>query len=207
MSDDKFDTWLSTAAMSYNVPPADIPREDMWEAITRQLDTESAAVRSRHRWPAPVYTVAATVLLAIGIGTGYWIRDRSPAGVQPSAAPVTAAAPAGISSNDVALQRYMSDAEALLVAYRTSSDSADRRVRTWARDVLSTTRLMLDSPIGRDPARRRLLEDLELVLVQIVQQRGDVPESERQLIDESLRRDHLLTRLRTSVPAGIVRGT
>jgi hypothetical protein len=50
----------------------------------------------------------------------------------------------------------------------------------WARDLLTTTRLLLDSPAGADPARRELLETLELVLVQIARlPRADSPGSAR----------------------------
>jgi hypothetical protein len=67
--------------------------------------------------------------------------------------------------------------------------------------MLTSTRLLLDSPAGEDPARRGLLEDLETVLVQLVQRSG-APADERALLDRSLERTQLLTRLRTSA-AGI----
>jgi hypothetical protein len=71
----------------------------------------------------------------------------------------------------------------------------------WARDLLSNTRLLLDSPAAVDPERRRLLEDLELVLVQIVQL-APANTADRAMIDRALEHDHVMTRLRTAVPAG-----
>jgi hypothetical protein len=72
----------------------------------------------------------------------------------------------------------------------------------WARDLLATTRLLLDSPAGADAQRRGLLEALELVLVQIARlPRADTP-GERALIDRAIRRGDLMARLRTAVPAG-----
>jgi hypothetical protein len=64
------------------------------------------------------------------------------------------------------------------------------------------TRLLLDSPAGRDPARRALLEHLELVLAQIaLLPRADDP-AERALIDGAIRRGDLLAKLRSAVPSG-----
>lgn len=106
-------------------------------------------------------------------------------------------------------EQHLARAEALLTTFAgeearggptatsVASDSA------WARDLLTTTRLLLDSPAGHDPSRRALLEDLELVLAQIARlPRADTPE-ERALIDRAIRRGDLLAKLRgaTSAPA------
>jgi hypothetical protein len=73
----------------------------------------------------------------------------------------------------------------------------------WARDVLSSTRLLLDSPASRDPQLRALLADLELVLAQIVQLSGTpLQAGERELIERAMRDRDLLPRLRSAVPAG-----
>jgi hypothetical protein len=100
-------------------------------------------------------------------------------------------------------------AEALLTAYR-STDGAVRdpqaiqQAARWARDVLSSTRLLMDSPAARDPRMRVLFSDLELVLAQIVQLSGAPLEaSERDLIERALRDRDLLPRLRSAVPAGL----
>lgn len=99
----------------------------------------------------------------------------------------------------VASQRHLQRAEALVavVAAAPRDPMMDSLTSLWARDVLTNTRLMLDSPVGDDPIRRRLLEDLENLLVQLVQRSGPAVE-ERALIDRTLQRTQLLTRLRTS---------
>jgi len=212
--DEKFDTWLQSAAKEYNRPPERVPSAEMWDVIERGLSSAPVAgnIRTLHvrRGPsAPMYAIAAALLLAVGIGSGYWLRGRS-AQVAPSAetAAVKPAIPATSGTFDAALQTHMANAEAFLVAYRgAGNDETDAHVRSWARDVLGTTRLMMDAPAATDAGRRRLLEDLEYILVQIVQLPADAPADERALIDRSLRRDQLLTRLRTSIPAGIVRGS
>jgi len=99
-------------------------------------------------------------------------------------------------------------AEAVLTAYRgaestTRDPQAMQQAARWARDVLSSTRLLIDSPAGRDPQMRMLFTDLELVLAQIVQLSGTPLEaSERELIDRAMRDRDLLPRLRSAVPAG-----
>jgi hypothetical protein len=99
-------------------------------------------------------------------------------------------------------------AEALLTAYRgaeatTRDPQAMQQAARWARDVLSSTRLLIDSPAGRDPQMRTLFTDLELVLAQIVQLSGTpLQASERELIDRAMRDRDLLPRLRSAVPAG-----
>ena len=84
----------------------------------------------------------------------------------------------------------------------------DAQLGTWARQLLTNTRLLLDSPVGDDPQRRPLLQDLELVLVQIVQQLspGSTPQ-DRDLIEKTLQQDHVMTRLRTAIPAGAQHGS
>ena len=94
-------------------------------------------------------------------------------------------------------------AEALVsvIAATPADATMDSLTGKWAREMLTNTRLLLDSPAGDDPLRRRLLEDLETVLVQLVQRSGAATE-ERALLDRTLERTQLLTRLRTGA-AGI----
>ena len=98
----------------------------------------------------------------------------------------------------IASRDHLTRAEALVAVVATMPADAmmDSLMGRWARDVLMNTRLLLDSPAGEDPIRRRLLEDLETLLVQLVQRSGRAAE-ERQLIDRTLQRTQLLTRLRS----------
>jgi hypothetical protein len=102
-----------------------------------------------------------------------------------------------------ASREHLVRAEALIsVIAATPADAVmDSLTGRWARDMLTNTRLLLDSPAGDDPSRRQLLEDLETVLVLLVQRSGAAVE-ERALLDRSLQRTQLLTRLRSGA-AGI----
>jgi hypothetical protein len=115
-------------------------------------------------------------------------------------------APLGSSSAAYQLvtQQYMKQTEALLVSYRGDAKNQvmDATIGKWAKDLLSSTRLLLDSPAASDPQRRQLLEDLELVLVQIVRLTPRSSTEERDLIDNTLKDADVLSRLRTAIPAG-----
>ncbi|HEY8165750.1 MAG TPA: hypothetical protein VIF83_09385 [Gemmatimonadaceae bacterium] len=114
----------------------------------------------------------------------------------------------GPNAYQVATIQHLADAEALLTSFRIESRSRkmDASLSTWARDLLTSTRLLLDSPAADDPRRVRLLQDLELVLAQIVQLSPTAEARERELIEGTIRDGHVMTRLRTAIPAGPTRG-
>jgi hypothetical protein len=112
-------------------------------------------------------------------------------------------------SMDVATLQHLSRAEALLTAFR-AGDGAVVGGRTsmdrWARDLLADTRLFIDSPAATDARRRQLLFDLELILAQIVQLPAE-SSADRGLVQRSIERGAVLSRLRSTIPAGYSSGT
>jgi hypothetical protein len=132
---------------------------------------------------------------------------NSSAAASPARAPLAANAR---TLYQAAAVQTLAQAEALLTSYRRGDDMVGGRdqeamlqAARWARDVLSSTRLLLDSPASRDPQLRALLSDLELVLAQIVQLSGTpLQPGERELIERAIRDRDLLPRLRSAVPAG-----
>jgi hypothetical protein len=106
----------------------------------------------------------------------------------------------------VATAQHLTEAEAMLTAFKgdLSQGRMDAEISAWGKELLSNTRLLLDSPAARDPVRRKLLQDLELVLVQIVQLSPKSSARDRDLIKGALTDDQVLTRLRTAIP---VKGT
>ena len=92
----------------------------------------------------------------------------------------------------------------LLTDFRAQSarGQLDPQFVAAARDLLTTTRLMLDSPAANDPRLQPLLEDLELVLAQITQLPAEPGrKNEMDLINQGLNQRSVLTRLRTATPA------
>jgi hypothetical protein len=215
--DPAFDAWVRAAAPALHAPGR-APTDEMWSAIERAQQTSREAnagrVRGvtplRRQWLMPA-TIAATLLL--GVALDRLVLSRTPAPPARTAATVAARPPASDSEARAELYRLaavqtLGQAEALLTAYRTSGapmpqDASNRQLGTWAREVLGSTRLLLDSPAGSDAQLRPLLNDIELVLVQIVRLSGTPLDStDRELIDRALRDRDLLPRLRTVVPAG-----
>jgi hypothetical protein len=88
---------------------------------------------------------------------------------------------------------HLGRAEAFLTAVRVGERGEG--FESQARDLLMTTRLLLDARGITDPRTRGLLEDLELVLVQIAQLGGPDGE-ELDLLNDALEQKEVLPRLR-----------
>lgn len=99
--------------------------------------------------------------------------------------------------------QHLIQVEALLTSFKGDLNQGrmDTQMASWGKELLSNTRLLLDSPVASDPLRRKLLQDLELVLVQIVQLSPGASARDRDLIKGALTDDQVLTRLRTAIPA------
>lgn len=196
------------AAKDYNEPP-ETPTEEMWAAIRKALPHARAtddlaarrAARARRgqrlrRWTPWVVGLAAAATLVVGFGLGR--LTQHPAG--PSEGVAAESSPS--TPVRLAAAEHMGEAEALLTLFRASDHSDDRMVTAeWARQLLATTRMLLDSRVAQDPEMATLLEDLELVLVQMANagRAGD-----NELIEEGIRQQQLLTKLRTAAaPADI----
>ena len=161
----------------------------------------------------PVENGPSMVASSSGTNAGRPARrgTTQPRSSAPDNGPQVALAPTGSSSAyQLTTVQHLSEAEALLTSFRTPSNAGeqtDALLAEWARRLLSRTRLLLDSPVANDPQRRPLLQDLELVLVQIVQLSPGSAPQDRELIEKTLQQDHVMTRLRTAIPAGTQRGS
>jgi len=99
----------------------------------------------------------------------------------------------------LAALRHLSRAEGLLTSVAVGE--VDEQVTNWASEMLTTTRLMLDSPATDDPRMARLLEDLELILAQIVNTTEDRKDADLRWIQQGLETNNVLPRLRNALPA------
>jgi len=211
-----FDTWIASKAPMLNAPgPA--PRDDMWAAIqaSRATSQDAAAgnlpgVTPLRRSPWRLMSLIAAALL-LGVAIDRVMLRPTEQGTTPVAAVPTAGDSADPSRlYRMAAAQTLTQAEALLTAYRASDprqNAGTAQLGRWGRDILSSTRLLIDSPAGSDPQLRALLSDLELVLVQIIQLSGaPLDPADRDMIDRALQDRDLLPRIRTAVPAGAVAG-
>ena len=201
MTDDPIDERIREAARDYNAPPA-TPRDAIWDGVQRKRSLRPVEGRQRLRllWiPA-----AAAALLAVGFLAG---RISWPTGASEAPPPVAEERtgidlqpPRAMLPLQQAAANYLGRTEALLTRYR--SDPGAGALRARARELLSETRLLLDSPASQDAELGRLLEDLELLLAQIAYATGDRETREPTFVSDRLERRDILTRLRSRVPSG-----
>lgn len=207
----RFEEFVRTAVNELD-PAPEVPREEMWSRIqaARRFRRPSARLQPRSAWIAWGVGLAAMLLIGIGLGRLSVLRQPSDPAVpvaRQDALPVnggTAGGDAAAPYRMVALQ-HLSRVEVLLTT--VSNGTIDAQVSTWARDMLSSTRMLLDSPAADDPRMSQLLEDLELVLMQIAspaaRQRGELD-----LIQHGIQQTDVLPRLRATLPAsGAIVGT
>jgi hypothetical protein len=113
-----------------------------------------------------------------------------------------------MSAYRLAVVEHMARAEVLLTSFLADSRTSPNDTRAVAqfaslsRDLLKTTRLLLATHSTDDPALTRLLEDLELVLMQISQYATEGRRSDLDAINQSLDRRNVLPKLRSTIPAG-----
>jgi negative regulator of sigma E activity len=202
LDDEKWNDMLRDLARDYNQPPMIVPRDAMWAAISAARQQRRPAIRIFLRRFAPL-TMAAAAVLVLGIGLGRLsVRQRQQVAIK---TPTTAATTVPEAYTIVTTQQLV-QAQALLTAFSANDrdKKTDAQLATWARNILSNTRLLLDSPAGADPHRRQLLEDLELVLVQIAELSTDAAANDRAAIARTLDHAQVLPRLKAAIPPGQV---
>jgi hypothetical protein len=202
MNDDRFDTKLREAARDYHRPP-ETPREEMWTAIEAERRRRRTAPRVVVLRPAWRLGIGIAAVLVLGIAIGRFVRP----GTTP-APPTPASVATGRADDDIAYQvaaaQYLSRTETLLAGFRADARTGERldpQFEAQARELLSSTRLLLDSPAGRNPRLKPLLEDLEVVLAQIVFLPASRDTTDVELINQGIDQRSVLTRLRTAMPA------
>ena len=209
MTDDRLDKIISDAARGYREPP-ETPREAIWQRIEAARRNQPIAakpqvidIQSRRRLPRwAIGVVAAAAILLVGIAVGRWsLPEINRAGPEPS---TVASAPATDARAEVMIRyaaiEHLGRVESLLTDYETGHTNGD--FRSNARNLLSRTRLLLDSKSLADPAMRKLLEDLEVLLVQVAQLTPNGQGEERALIDDNLAGQAIRPRLRNAIPSG-----
>ncbi len=161
--------------------------------------------RKQIRFPWLQAGAAAAAVLALGIGIGRWSTPTPRLPAERVEAPAR-----GTSMNSdayrVAVAQHLTRTETLLTSFRAEAagGQVDGAARDWAGQMLTNTRLLLDSPAADDPKLRTLLEDLELVLAQIaaLPRQTDPNTTEVDLARRAVEEKQLLPRMQTLAPAG-----
>ena len=199
MTDDRFEERMREAARDYHRPP-ETPRQEMWTAIEAR---RRAAPRIFILRPAWRWGLGMAAVLLLGIAIGRMLGPRT-ATINSALGPDTTPRGSNLAYSVAAVQ-YLNSTETLLTGFR--ADARAGRVDTLfvdqARELLTSTRLLLQCPAGKDPHLKPLLEDLELVLAQIARLPGRGRDTlDVDLITQGMDKQSVLTRLRTAIPAG-----
>jgi len=174
------------------------PLDRMWEAIEPTAFT--APARTPSRWLRTLLPLAAMLVIGFGLGRFAQAPGRTPADglvetgltAVPAAASSEARPFVGVATN------YLERVTALLLtlAGESSRGQPVEYKASQARDLLATTRLLMDSPDPIEPQLRVLLEDLELVLAQIARLPARPEAPDVYLIDQALDQREVIPRLR-----------
>lgn len=200
--DDRLDDLLRDAARDYHAPPP-TPKAEMWQRIeAARRATVVTPIRRSTVWRVPL---AVAALLTIGVAIG---RLTSPgagttaptAATPPGLGAATPRAERGTVAAQLVTAAHLSQAEMFLTEFDTQAPAEDFSAQ--AKGLLTTTRLLLDSKRLKDAGTRKLLEDLELVLVQIATIDPQDRHEELGFIADGIAQSHLRTRLRSAIPAG-----
>jgi len=215
MKDDPTKGLLAELREDYN-PPPETPREEMWSSIQARLRSKEEEVISLEeareakrgrsikrlliRQPLGwAMGAAAVLLLGLGIGRMTAPGMNSVPGAEGRFGPDP-------DILRVAAMNHLSRTESLLTLIRADGRSGrmGADVGVWARNLLTQTRLLMDSQGEDDPIMDELLKDLELVLIQLVgAANGGDParvRSELELALEGLEESEVLPRIRAVVP-------
>ncbi len=202
---------IKAALKQYNYPPA-TPREEMWQRIQQQRQQQKIVAGN---FPANrtgrLLLAAAAVLLAGFLLGRLW--ENSTSSPQADAIPQDIATTAGnplvpaplviSTAQRLHAANHFNRSSVLLAQFATAvqEEPLDPALNQWAQSLLTNTRLLLDSPLARDPQYRKLLRDLEFTLAQIVQASTATEEpEERQWIAGQVNDQSLVERLRLIVP-------
>lgn len=111
----------------------------------------------------------------------------------------------------LAVVNHVVGSEAMITAFRASArrGDVDPQLAKWSRDLLGETRLLESAAPADDATMKRLLEDLELVLAQIVQysNRGTHSPEDLDLIERSIRRRSVISNIRNLSVGQLPSGT
>jgi hypothetical protein len=166
-------------------------------SAARRLTIESPTVVA-----ASPESVAAPVPVARGMSKTSRVIPEAPRATRPP--PRQTREPASMAFR-LAVVEHLAGTEAMLTSFRDEAarGDVDAQITTWARNLLTTTRLLQASAAQQDPTMKRLLDDLELVLVQIAQYSTAGPHraEELELIEHSIERRGVIGKLRTNLPA------
>jgi hypothetical protein len=202
--DPKLDALLDDAARTYRVPP-EPPLDVIWSRVEAQVFSTTPLRRPAFDWRTLGAAIAASLVIGVALGRASTRPDRGPMVATDTMAvgktPASAAAQNAASPYQRATEEFLGST-ALLLAALPRNGSAERTsalLPEQATQLLTTTRLLLDSPVGTNPRMKALLQDLELVLAQVARLQPRRENAELTLISQTLEDRDLVPRIRSAV--------
>lgn len=194
MTDERMDELLDDARRTWPLPP-----EPDYEAMWARIERESFVAGPRHRTPSwRIFSAGIAAALLMGVGIGRVTRQAAPVAAIASIADT--ATPASGAYDRVASE-LLGRTVILLTALpaEAHNNASSERFATQATELLTSTRLLLDSPAATDARFKDLLEDLELVLAQIAMLQTGRSRQDIDLITDALEERDVVPRLRSAV--------
>lgn len=184
---------------------------DTRASVASKLAIKTPLAPSAEPTPTPNVMPESAHVVATGPDSKA-VRPRPSGSDATRSAPAASAAPSRIDDTDVgfrmAVVEHLAGTEAMLTSFRDEAarGDVDAQITSWARKLLTTTRLLEAAAPQEDQTMKRLLDDLELVLVQIAQYSPTNPHraEELELIEHSIQRRGVIGKLRTTLPARLV---
>lgn len=202
MTEEELNHLLHDAARTYRVP-REPDFDAMWHRVERQVFGAPMADRRGH-WRTPSWRVfsvglAASLLMGVGLGRLTMREAATPELTVPVAGTDSAPVARGVYAQ--AATELLDKTTLLLTSLPAEARSGldDMQFTVQALELLTTTRLLLDSPAASDGRFRELLEDLELVLAQVASLRSARGREEIELITDALEERDMVPRIRSAV--------
>lgn len=204
MDEKRLDELLDDAARTYRVPP-EPPLDAIWSRVEAEAFAPVTARRGGSGWRVLAAAIAASLVLGMALGRYSARGDRASTISAVSASTVTPAANPAAQAAAAPYQRATEEflgSTALLLAALPRNGSGGQTpalLPDQAAELLTTTRLLLDSPVSANPRMKALLQDLELVLAQVSRLQPRREKATLTLISQTLEERELVPRIRSAV--------
>jgi hypothetical protein len=197
MNENELDEVLDGASKRWRVP-IDPPLDEIWSAVA----AEAFAPPAQRRSPGwGVVGIAAAAALFIGVLGGRYSAHRAQTPVAVTPAVRGAASIVNASSSDPnqrAMGELLGRTAVLLAALPADTTGPDAALSREGARLLTTTRLLLDSPAGTNARLHNLLQDLEQVLAQVAQFDPRHRRDEIHFIQSALDQHDIVPRIRSA---------
>lgn len=198
MTDEKLNELLDDAKRTW-LEPTQPDFQAMWGRIDREAFGEARNFRRKPSWVVYSIGLAATLVMGVGIGRLSMKTESTPS-VATATTPDSNTASAA-SAYDKAATELLGRTVVLLTSLpdEARSKGSGEHFSTQAIELLTSTRLLLDSPAASDVRFKNLLEDLELVLAQIAMLQSGRTRQEIDLITDAVEERDVVPRIRSAV--------